>query len=112
MSHALKALGCLAGFLAVLFAAAGAHLGLGEAEARMLASVTMLLGFHAPALIAVALWGAWRGGLLLGLGLGLFSLAVLLRVFAGISLGPVAPIGGFAMMGGWLWLGVMALRRR
>jgi len=42
----------------------------------------------------------------------LFSLAVLLRVFAGISLGPVAPIGGFAMMGGWLWLGVVALRGR
>jgi uncharacterized membrane protein YgdD (TMEM256/DUF423 family) len=111
LSHALKAAGCLAGFLAVLFAAAGAHLGLGEAEGRMLASVTMLLGFHAPALIAVALWGAWRGGLLLGLGLFLFALAVLLRVFTGLSLGPVAPIGGFAMMAGWLWLGVVALRR-
>ena len=111
MSHALKAAGCLAGFLAVLFAAAGAHLGLGEAEGRMLASVTMMLGFHAPALIAVALWGAWRGGLLLGLGLFLFALAVLLRVFTGLSLGPVAPIGGFAMMGGWLWLGVVAIRR-
>ena len=111
MSHALKAAGCLAGFLAVLFAAAGAHLGLGEAEGRMLASVTMMLGFHAPALIAVALWGAWRGGLLLGLGLFLFALAVLLRVFTGLSLGPVAPIGGFAMMAGWLWLGVVALRR-
>jgi len=111
LSHALKAAGCLAGFLAVLFAAAGAHLGLGEAEGRMLASVTMMLGFHAPALIAVALWGAWRGGLLLGLGLFLFALAVLLRVFTGLSLGPVAPIGGFAMMAGWLWLGVVALRR-
>ena len=112
MSHALKAAGCLAGFLAVLLAAAGAHLGLGEAEGRMLASVTMLLGFHAPALIAVGVWGAWRGGLLLGLGLLLFSLAVLSRVFAGISLGPVAPIGGFAMMGGWLWLAMLALRGR
>ena len=112
MGHGLKAAGCFAGFSAVLLAAAGAHLGLGEAEGRMLASVTMLLGFHAPALLAVGLWGAWRGGLLLGLGLLLFSLAVLLRVFAGISLGAVAPIGGFAMMGGWLWLGVVALRGR
>ncbi len=112
MSAALKAAGCLAGFLAVLFAAAGAHLGLGEAEGRMLGSVTMLLGFHAAALIAIGLWGAWRGGLLLAAGLALFSLAVLVRVFAGVSLGPVAPIGGFAMMGGWLWLGVVALRGR
>ncbi len=112
MSHAIKALGCLAGFLAVLFAAAGAHLGLGEGEARMLGSVTMLLGFHAPALIVVGLWGAWRGGALLAAGLFLFCLAVLVRVFSGQSLGPVAPIGGFAMMGGWLWLGVVALRGR
>jgi len=112
LSHVLKALGCLAGFLAVLFAAAAAHLGLAEGEARMLASVTMLLGFHAPALIAVGLWGAWRGGLLLAAGLLLFCLAVLVRVFTGVSLGPVAPIGGLGMMGGWLWLGVVALRGR
>ena len=45
-------------------------------------------------------------------GLFLFSAAVLMRVFTGVSLGPVAPIGGLAMMGGWLWLGVVALRRR
>lgn len=112
MSHALKAAGCLAGFVAVLFAAAGAHLGLGESEGRMLGSVTLLLGFHAPALIAVGLWGAWRGGAVLASGLFLFSAAVLLRVFAGVSLGPVAPIGGFAMLGGWLWLAVVALRGR
>ena len=112
MKDILKAGGCLAGFLAVLFAAAGAHLGLGEAEARMLGSVTSLLGFHAPALIAVGLWGAWRGGAVLAAGLFLFSAAVLMRVFTGVSLGPVAPIGGLAMMGGWLWLGVVALRRR
>ena len=109
----MKALGCLAGLLAVALAAAGAHLGLAEAEARMLASVTMLLGWHAPALLAVGLWGppGRLGGAVLAAGLGLFSLGVLVRVFAGVSLGPVAPIGGSAMMLGWGWLAVAALRR-
>ena len=104
--------GCIAGFLAVLLAAAGAHLGLGEAEARMLSGVTLLLGFHAPALLALGLWGrpARGGGAVLAAGLGLFCAAVLLRVFAGVSLGPVAPAGGLAMMAGWLWLAVAAWR--
>ena len=109
----MKALGCLAGLVAVALAAAGAHLGLAEAEARMLSQVTMLLGWHAPALLAVGLWGAparW-GGTLLAAGLGLFSLGVLARVFGGVSLGPVAPAGGIAMMLGWAWLGAVALRR-
>ena len=109
----MKFCGCIAGFFAVGFAAAGAHLGLAEAEAKMLASVTLLLGFHAPALLAIGLWGRparWAGALLAA-GLGLFSLAVLVRVFTGVSLGPVAPTGGMAMMAGWLWLAVVALRR-
>lgn len=109
----MKFCGCLAGFLAVLLAAAGAHLGLAEAEARMLSSVTLLLGFHAPALLAIGLWGqpARRAGLLLAAGLGLFAVAVLTRVLAQVSPGPVAPAGGLAMMVGWLWLGLVALRR-
>lgn len=109
----MKALGCLAGLLAVALAAAGAHLGLAEAEGRMLANVTMLLGWHAPALLAVGLWGAparW-GGVLLATGLGLFAVGVLARVFGDVSLGPVAPLGGSAMMLGWAWLGIIALRR-
>lgn len=110
----MMALGCLAGLLAVALAAAVAHLGLGEAEARMLGSVTQLLGWHAPALLVMGLWGtpARWGGRLVALGLTLFAVAVLTRVFAGVSLGPVAPVGGIAMMLGWGWLGVVAWRRR
>lgn len=109
----MKALGCLAGLLAVALAAAGAHLGLAEAEGRMLGQVTMLLGWHASALLVLGLWGAparW-GGALLAAGLALLSLGVLVRVFGGVFLGPVAPTGGIAMMVGWAWLGITALRR-
>lgn len=100
------------GFLAVGLAAISAHVALDSRA--MVQSVAMLLGWHAPALIGLALWqrkqGAWVAGVLLA-GLTIFSGAVLLRAFAGVSLGPVAPIGGTLMMLGWLLLAVLAWRR-
>jgi uncharacterized membrane protein YgdD (TMEM256/DUF423 family) len=102
----------LAGCAAVALAAIGAHAA-GEARG-MVDSVAMILGWHAPALLALGVWNA-RGGhvaaSLMLAGVTLFAGAVLLRAFAGVSLGPVAPIGGFAMLAGWLALGVVALRR-
>ncbi|MCU0945701.1 MAG: DUF423 domain-containing protein [Rubritepida sp.] len=102
----------LAGCAAVALAAIGAHVA-GEARG-MVDSVAMILGWHAPALLGLGLWNT-RGGhaaaALMLAGVVLFGGAVLLRAFGGISLGPVAPIGGFAMMAGWLAVAVAALRR-
>jgi len=102
----------LCGFLAVGLSAIAAHVALDSRS--MVQNVAMLLGWHAPALMGLALWqrrrSDWVAGVLL-LGLALFSGAVLIRAFAGVSLGPVAPIGGMTMMGGWLLLAVLAWRR-
>ncbi|MFN3447400.1 MAG: DUF423 domain-containing protein [Roseococcus sp.] len=101
----------LFGAAAVALAALAAH---AELAARgMVQNVAMILGWHAPALLALALWNR-RGGhaaaaLLLAGGV-LFAGAVLLRAFADVSLGPVAPIGGFLMIAGWLWLALAAWR--
>ena len=97
----------LCGALAVGLSAMGAHVAL-ESRA-MVQSVAMLLGWHAPALLALGLWP--RGGLVAGVlvaGLALFSGAVLLRALTGISLGPVAPLGGMTLIAGWL---LLAFRR-
>lgn len=102
----------LCGAMAVGLAAISAHVALDSRA--MVQSVAMLLGWHAPALIGLALWqrrqGDWVAGVLLA-GLTLFGGAVLVRAFAGISLGPVAPTGGMMMIAGWLLLAVLAWRR-
>lgn len=98
------------GALAVGLSAIAAHVALDSRA--MVQSVAMLLGWHAPALIGLALWQRRNlvPGVLLA-GLALFSGAVLLRTFAGVSLGPVALVGGMAMIAGWLLLVVLAWRR-
>jgi len=95
------------GFLGVALAAVATHAG-----QPIVQSVAMLLGWHAPALLAAGLWGRsalapalWCAGLLL------FGGALLLRALAGVSLGPVAPAGGVLLMAGWIALGVAAWRR-
>ena len=95
------------GLLAVALAAVATH-----AAQPVVQSVAMLLGWHAPAFMAAGLWGrsAWAPALW-GAGLLLFGGALLLRAFAGVSLGPVAPLGGLLVMAGWLALGVAAWRR-
>lgn len=100
------------GLLAVALAAVGAHLPL-EAPA-MVQSVAMLLGWHAPALIGLGVWNRRQGYLVaavLAAGMALFAGAVLYRAFTGISLGPVAPMGGTILMAGWALLAVVAWRR-
>lgn len=95
------------GFLAVALAAIATH-----AAQPIVGSVAMLLGWHAPAFMAAGLWARstlapalWAAGLLL------FGGALLLRAFADITLGPVAPTGGMLVMAGWLALAVAAWRR-
>lgn len=100
----------IAGFLGVMLAAMAAH-GAPD-RAAMLGQVATLLGWHAPAFIAIGLWG--RAPLvpaLWALGLVLFCGAVLTRAFAGLSLGWTAPIGGTTLMIGWLLLALAAWRR-
>jgi uncharacterized membrane protein YgdD (TMEM256/DUF423 family) len=116
MARLLAALAGLAGLVAVAVAAVGAHVAAGEAERRMLESVASLAGWHAPALLALGLWADRNramgyAGLGLAAGLALFCGAVLYRALAGVSLDPLAPIGGTAMMLGWVGLGLAALRR-
>ncbi|WP_207540092.1 DUF423 domain-containing protein [Sabulicella rubraurantiaca] len=110
MPRILVTLAGISGFLAVMLAALSAH-GAEETRVRT-GQVATLLGWHAPAFLALAAWG--RGGAaaaLWGVGLLLFGGAVLLRAHAGVSLGPVAPTGGIAMMLGWASLLVLAWRR-
>ena len=116
MTRLLPALAGLAGLVAVAVAAVGAHLAAGEAERRMLESVASLAGWHAPALLALGLWADRKramgyAGLVLAAGLTLFCGAVLYRALSGISLGPIAPIGGTTLMLGWVGLGLAALKR-
>lgn len=102
----------LCGAAAVVLAALAAHADL--ATRGMVQNVAMILGWHAPALLALAFWNTRRGDVAAGLllaGAVLFGGAVCVRAFADVSLGPVAPIGGFAMIAGWLWLVLAAWKR-
>ncbi len=120
MPRLLLALGALAGLAAVALSAWGAHAAparLAPAELGMFNTAVQLLGWHAPALLAAGLL-AERGGRLAGIagalvaaGLLLFAGAVLLRALGGVSLGPVAPTGGVALLAGWALLAAAALRR-
>jgi uncharacterized membrane protein YgdD (TMEM256/DUF423 family) len=95
------------GVLAVALAAVATHAG-----QPIVQSVAMLLGWHAPAFMAAGLWGhSALAPALWGAGLFLFGGALLLRAFADLSLGPMAPTGGVLVMAGWLALAVAAWRR-
>jgi uncharacterized membrane protein YgdD (TMEM256/DUF423 family) len=110
--------GSLAGGTAVGLSALRAHaLRLDEAGLAMVDSALTMQGWHALALLATALI-ARRAGVLAHLagacftaGIVLFCGAVYAVAFAGLRLGPVAPIGGTLLMLGWLLLGASALAR-
>jgi uncharacterized membrane protein YgdD (TMEM256/DUF423 family) len=122
MERLLIGVSALAGGSAVALAAARAHLfapRLGPAELAMLDSALAIQAMHALALLAVALLlERWTGaavrlaGLAFAAGTPLFCGAVLLRALAGVSLGPVAPVGGTALIAGWLALLAAAATRR
>jgi len=122
MERLLTGAGALAGGGAVALAAARAHLfapRLAPAELAMLDSALAIQAMHALALLAVALLLARWGGAALRLaglaflvGTLLFCGAVLLRALAGVSLGPVAPLGGSLLVVGWLALLAAAATRR
>ncbi len=122
MERLLIGVGALAGGSAVALAAARAHLfapRLAPAELAMLDSALAIQAMHALALLAVALllarWGSAAvrlAGLAFMAGTLLFCGAVLLRALAGLSLGPVAPLGGGLLILGWLALLAAAATRR
>jgi uncharacterized membrane protein YgdD (TMEM256/DUF423 family) len=110
--------GAVAGGTAVGLSALRAHaLRLDDASLAQLDSALTMQGWHALALLAAALI-ARRAGLLAHLaggcfaaGLVLFCGAVYALAFAGLRVGPVAPIGGTLLMLGWLLLAAAALVR-
>ena len=93
------------GCAGVALAAASAHAG---GDTHLLASASAMCLAHAPALLALyvgyrAVRTAAIAGLLMGIGTLLFTADLLALYGRGVGLFPMAaPIGGFAMMGGWL----------
>ena len=109
-------LGALAGLTGVGMSAYAAHALSGPAQASVTAAVEMQL-WHALALLFVAMW-ARRGGRLVQLagvaftiGLVLFCGSIYATYLHGPRLTEFAPAGGMTLMGGWLLLGLSALRR-
>ena len=101
----------LLGCAGVGLAAAASHGG----DAHLLGSASTMSLAHAPALLALyAAYGRLRtapvAALLLGLGTLLFVIDLVCRHATSSGIFPLAaPIGGFAMMAGWLAVTVGAL---
>ncbi|MBB5754459.1 DUF423 domain-containing protein [Prosthecomicrobium pneumaticum] len=109
----LAAFAGLAGAFGVAGAAAGAHM---TDMARLAIAAQMALA-HAPALLAIALYGSRRGGgglvlsgWIIALGLLLFSGSLAYHDIAGSAFFPMsAPAGGTTMILGWLGVTLAAL---
>ncbi|UHC19097.1 DUF423 domain-containing protein [Methylobacterium currus] len=115
VDRTLVVLAGLSGALGVGLSAAAAHI----AGATSLATAAQFLLFHAPALLALALLagsgrlqpGAVRSaGVLLALGLALFSGDLSARVLMQVPLFPMAaPSGGMILILGWVLIALAAL---
>lgn len=113
-SRALVAVAGLMGAAGVAAAAAGAHIGGG-----LLPTAAEILMVHAAAVAALAAFGAARPGraagtdlaaAVLALGAVLFGGDLVLRDLLELRLVPyAAPVGGVAMIAGWLLAAVAAL---
>jgi uncharacterized membrane protein YgdD (TMEM256/DUF423 family) len=109
------ALGALSGFLGVAFGAFGAHALKGRLDADMLAVFEVGVRYqmyHALALLAVG-WAStrWPGALLTAsgwlfvAGTVVFSGSLYALSLSGVRwLGAITPVGGLALLGGWLCL--------
>ena len=99
-------------------AAVAAHALSGSTPAmvRIVDSGVQIQGWHALALLGCGVWAERRSGLAhwagaaFALGTVLFCTDVYVLAFTGVSLGPVAPTGGFVLITGWLLLAASALR--
>lgn len=102
----------IAGALGALGVATAAMASHGE-EVRNLAAISAMALAHAPALLAIALAGKGRvligAGVILALGSLFFIADLLIRQWTGHGLFPgAAPIGGGALIIGWLGIAVSA----
>jgi uncharacterized membrane protein YgdD (TMEM256/DUF423 family) len=100
------------GAAGVALAAAAAHQGGGDLE-----TAAQFLLFHAPALLAIGLFGGGlmlrTGGSVLLAGVLLFTGDLAMRHYTGSRLFPfAAPTGGTLMIAGWILVGLSALARR
>lgn len=108
----ILALSGVIGAIGVMAAAAASHGG----EARNLSAIAAIGLAHGPALLALALVGRGR---VLGVAAGLLATGTLvfisdlgMREWLGQGLFPgAAPLGGTAMIGGWLAIIVAAVAR-
>ncbi len=104
--------GGLLGAAGVALSAAAAHAGGGNVET----AASFLLA-HAPALLAIGLFGRGRvlatGAAILLVGVLLFTGDLLMRHYVGTRLFPMAaPIGGTSMIVGWLVVAASAVTLR
>lgn len=117
MNRSLLVIAALFGLIAVLFGAFGAHGLEGRVSAERLAvweTGAHYLGWHATTLLAVALLGAHRTGMLLAVagwalaaGAAVFSGSLFVLVLTDTpAWGAVTPFGGLALAMGW---GALAL---
>ena len=110
MTRMIAMLAALHGLCGVAFAALGAH---GGADSSVTTGAMFEILHAAAALGALALLPTRMGQvavLVLLAGTLLFSGALYLSGLAGISLGPVAPLGGLTMMAGWILIGAAIIR--
>lgn len=108
MNRFLVFAAALCGAAGVALSASAAHSGGGN-----VATAAQMLLFHAPALLAIGLAGRRplaMSSLLLLAGLALFCGDLLARHYLGDRLFPyAAPVGGTAMIAGWLAIAAAAL---
>lgn len=109
---ALGALAALSGAVAVGAGAFGAHGASGKAAEWLTTGAHYQLAHAVAALLALGWQRGRAAALLLILGSALFAGTLYLMAMGGPRwLGAVTPLGGAAMIGGWLTLALVALRR-
>jgi uncharacterized membrane protein YgdD (TMEM256/DUF423 family) len=105
----IVALAGLLGAAGVAAAASASHAG----DERILGSLALVALTQAPALVALGLWAKGRlmraAAAVIGAGALLFVIDLGVRHFTGSGLVALAPIGGVAMIAGWLLLAAGAV---
>lgn len=108
--NALVALAALSGAIAVGAGAFGAHGAEGKAAEWLRTGATYQLIHVVAALVAVQM-GARGSGWLFVVGAAIFAFTLYAMAFGAPRwLGAITPIGGTALIIGWLWLAWHALR--
>lgn len=107
----LGVLAALSGAVAIAAGAFGAHGASGQAAEWLRTGGTYQLIHAVAVLVAIQSRANGPGWAMLG-GAALFAATLYAMALGGPRwLGAVTPIGGLAMIVGWLWLGLVLLRR-